>query len=316
MHAMVIDKYGEPEVFYAAELEPDAMGPEDLVIRIYATSVNPVDWKVRQGKLAPRLPSRFPAILGWDAAGIVVEVGSGVTQFNVGDPVFSRPAIHRPGTYAELTVVDQSLVARKPVNLTYLEAASIPLAGLTAWEALVEIGKIGAHHRVLVHGGGGGVGSYAVQLARAYGAEVIATASAARRDDVRKLGATQVIDYQRESFADMVHNVDLVFDTVGGSVQDQSYTVLKPGGTLVSIAKPPDPEVAKAHEVSAHWFFLEPDGKKLEALGRLFEQGKMRPAIGHVFPLGEIGAAHRLSQEGHPQGKIGIVVDADHAMTY
>ncbi len=315
MYAMIIDEYGEPEVFHKAELEPDIMGPLDVQIKIYATSVNPVDWKVRQGRLAPRLPSRFPAVLGWDAAGVVEKVGSKVTQFNVGDAVFSRPATHRPGTYAELVVVAEGLVAFKPSNLTYLEAASIPLAGLTAWEALVEIGKVQARQRVLVHGGAGGVGSYAVQLAKAFGAEVIATASAARQDYVMHLGADRVIDYHTESFSATVYNVDLVLDTIGGSVQDQSYTVLKRGGTLVSIAKPPDAEIAQAYGVFAHWFFLEPDGKKLEALGYLFEQGKMRPAVGHVFSLEDIAAAHRLSQEGHPEGKIGIVVDPGYAMT-
>lgn len=312
---MIIDKYGDPSVLYRAQIEPDTMGPQDVMIRIYATSVNPIDWKVRLGRLAPRLPTRFPAVLGWDAAGVIEQIGSEVRDMKVGDAVFSRPATMRPGTYAEQVVVDRSLVALKPRNLSFLEAASIPLAGLTAWEALVEIGKIQPGQRVLVHGGGGGVGSYAIQLAKALGSQVITTASSARHDYVKSLGADQVIDYHQESFAAVARDVDLVLDTIGGEVQDQSYAVLKPGGTLVSIAKPPDVELAKDHHVSAHWFFLEPDGKKLEALGRLFEQEKMRPAIGHVFSLEEIAQAHQISQDGHPEGKIAIVVDATHAMT-
>lgn len=231
MFAMVIDGYGDPGVLHPAQIEPDAMGAQDVTIRVYATSVNPIDWKVRLGRLAPRLPTNFPAVLGWDAAGVIEQVGSDVTRLKVGDTVFSRPATHRLGTYAELVVADQSLVALKPANLTFLEAASIPLAGLTAWEALVEIGKVQAGQRVLVHGGGGGVGSYAIQLAKSLGAQVITTASAARHDYVRSLGADQTIDYHAESFTVAVRNVDFVLDTIGGEIQDLSYGVLKPGGS-------------------------------------------------------------------------------------
>ncbi|AUW94863.1 MAG: NADP-dependent oxidoreductase [Sulfobacillus thermotolerans] len=313
MKAMVIDQYGPPEVFREAVMEPIPLGPHDVLVNNFATSVNPVDWKIRKGYLAERLPLSFPAILGWDSAGIVEAVGPDVKNFRVGDRVFSRPATERPGTYSDYVVIDESLVAPKPSTLTFLEAASVPLAGLTAWEALVEIAQIQPGMRVLVHAGAGGVGGYAIQLAKAYQAFVVTTARASNLDYVKDLGADEAVDYETQSFEKMYHDFDVVLDTMGGAVQEKSFGVLKPGGILVSVAQMPDPATAKAHHVRAEWFFLQPNGAKLTALGQLFETGRMRPVVGQVFPLAQIARAHRLSETMHTRGKIGIVVDEGRA---
>ncbi|WP_242848347.1 NADP-dependent oxidoreductase [Sulfobacillus thermosulfidooxidans] len=310
---MVIDQYGPPEVLHGASVELGTLGPFDVLIKNYATSVNPVDWKVRQGYLQARLPLKFPAILGWDAAGIIVQVGPSVSRFHVGDKVFTRPAIDRPGTYAEYVVVHENLVAAKPSSLSFLEAACVPLAGLTAWEALVEYAHIGPGQHVLIHGGAGGVGSYAIQLAKAMGAYVVTTTRKINSEYVESLGADRVIDYESQAFETIIRDIDVVLDTMGGTVQEKSFAVLKPGGILVSIAQPPDQKRAKEFHVKAVWFFLEPDGKKLQQLGQLFAGGKMKPTVGNVFALRDIQNAHVLSQSGHSVGKIGIVIDPEKA---
>ncbi|WP_243239610.1 NADP-dependent oxidoreductase [Sulfobacillus harzensis] len=263
--------------------------------------------------LQSRLPLTFPAVLGWDAAGVVEAVGSAVNRFHRGDAVFCRPATHRMGTYAEFVTVDESLVADKPGNLTFLQAASVPLAGLTAWEALVVIAQISPGQRVLIHGGAGGVGSYAIQLAKARDAFVAATGSEANHEYLKSLGADQVVDYRHQAFESVVDPVDVVLDAIGGETQHRSYQVLKRGGTLVSIAQPPDPEESAKHGVAGHWFFLEPDGNKLAQLGALFSQGLMVPQVHVEMPLEDVAEAHRLSEAGHTRGKIGLVVDSQHA---
>lgn len=309
MKAMVISEYGGPDVLHAAEIPHEPLGPRDVLMRVVATSVNPIDWKVRMGLVQERVPLTFPAVLGWDAAGIVERVGSAVNRFRPGDAVFSRPATHRLGTYAELVTVDESLVADKPGNLSFVEAASIPLAGLTAWEALVVLAHLAPGQRVLIHGGAGGVGSYAIQLAKARGAWVAATASEVHHDYLGTLGVDQTVDYRRQQFEQIVDPVDVVLDTVGGETQSRSYRVLKPGGTLVSIAAPPNSDETKRFGVQGHWFFLEPDGQKLAELGALFSEGLMHPEVHAELPLEDVAEAHRMSEAGHVRGKIGLVVD-------
>ena len=315
MMAMVMDRYGPPEVVHEASVEVMPLGSHDVLIRNYATSINPVDWKVREGYLKDRLPLNFPAILGWDAAGVIEKVGSQVSTLHVGDKVFSRPAIERPGTYAEYVVVDASLVAPKPESLTFLEAACVPLAGLTAWEALRERAHLHDGQRVLIHGGAGGVGGYAIQLAKIAGAFVTTTTRAVNDGYVRSLGADQVIHYESQDFESLLTEYDVVLDTIGGDVQRKSFSVLKPDGMLVSIAQMPDPRQAEQYGVKAVWFFLEPDGKKLQALGQLFDEGRMKPTVGQTFLLRHIPQAHAVSQSGHTVGKLGIVVDRDKAET-
>lgn len=312
MRAMAIDQYGPADVLHEDDLPRLPLGHHDVRIKIYASSVNPIDWKVRRGYLAERLPLKFPAILGWDAAGVIEETGSAVGTVKVGDAVFSRPSTQRPGTYAESVIVDESLVAPKPSRLTFIEAATIPLAGLTAWEALVVLAGVKPGQRVLIHGGAGGVGGYAIQLAKAEGAFVATTTGPTHLSYAKGLGADQVLDYQREPFEHACGNMDVVLDTVGGVVQDKSYGVLKSGGMLVSIAAPPDPTTALHKGVIAKWFFLEPDGQKLRALGRVFEDGLMRPTVGTRYALRDVARAHQESEAGHVEGKIAIVVDEAH----
>ncbi|WP_067934017.1 NADP-dependent oxidoreductase [Alicyclobacillus kakegawensis] len=308
MRAVYIEAYGGKEQLKYGELPRPAIGADDVLIEVHAAGVNPVDWKIREGYLKQRLNYTFPLILGWDAAGVVVETGSNVTQFQVGDKVFTRPEIERNGSYAEYLAVVERLVAPMPKNISFEEAASIPLAGLTAWQALVDTAHVQSGDKVLVHAGAGGVGVYAIQIAKAYGAHVATTVSERNLDLVRSLGADVVIDYVREDFVERVRDYDIVLDTMGGDVQRRSYDVLKPGGILVSIINPPDPDTAAKHRVRAEYFFLEPDGKKLAKLGELVEQGRVRPVVGHVFALEQAAKAHELSESHHARGKIVLQV--------
>ncbi|MCL6627168.1 NADP-dependent oxidoreductase [Alicyclobacillus shizuokensis] len=308
MRAVYIEAYGGRDQLKYGELPRPAIGADDVLIEVHAAGVNPVDWKIREGYLKQRLNYTFPLILGWDAAGVVVETGWNVTQFRVGDKVFTRPAIERNGSYAEYLAAPERLVAPIPKNISFEEAASIPLAGLTAWQALVDTAQVRAGDKVLVHAGAGGVGVYAIQIAKAYGAYVATTVSERNLDLVRSLGADVVIDYVQEDFVERVRDYDIVLDTMGGDVQRRSYDVLKPGGILVSIINPPDPDTAAKHRVRAEYFFLEPDGKKLAKLGELVEQGRVRPVVGHVFPLEQAAKAHELSESHHARGKIVLQV--------
>ncbi|MCL6633293.1 MAG: NADP-dependent oxidoreductase [Alicyclobacillus herbarius] len=308
MKAVYIEAYGGKEQLKYGDLPRPNVNPNDVLVEVYAAGVNPVDWKIREGYLKQRLNYTFPLILGWDAAGVVVEVGENVTRFRVGDKVFTRPATERNGAYAEYLAVEDRLVAPMPANISFEEAASIPLAGLTAWQALVDTAGIKAGDKVLVHAGAGGVGVYAIQLAKAYGATVATTVSERNHDLVRSLGADVIIDYTKDDFVEQVQGYDIVLDTIGGDVQRRSYDVLKPGGILVSILTPPDPDTAAKHRVRTGYFFLQPDGEKLAKLGKLVEDGQVKPVVGHVFPLQEAAKAHELSESHHARGKIVLKV--------
>ncbi|GMA62213.1 NADP-dependent oxidoreductase [Alicyclobacillus fastidiosus] len=309
MKAVYIEAYGGHEQLKYGELPNPIVGPKDVLIRAHAASVNPVDWKIREGYLQSRLQYQFPLILGWDVSGVVERIGDHVTRFKPGDAVFSRPATDRNGTYAELVAVDESLVALKPKNITFEEAASIPLAGLTAWDALHEIAHVSAGQKVLVHAGAGGVGIYAIQLAKAFGARVLTTTSTANVQFVQAYGTDEVIDYTMEDFAQVASACDVVFDTIGGAVQEKSFGVIAPGGILVSIVSPPDEAKAKAAGIRTGYFFLQPDGEKLARLGQLVEEGKLRPVVGAVFPLEQTAKAHALSESHHARGKIVLRFD-------
>jgi NADPH:quinone reductase-like Zn-dependent oxidoreductase len=306
--AVYIEGYGGREQLKYGDLPMPAVGDSDVLIEVHAAGVNPVDWKIREGYLRQRLSYTFPLILGWDVAGVVKQVGAKVTSFQVGDAVFSRPAIERNGTYAEYVAVDERLVARMPKNVSFEEAASIPLAGLTAWQALVDTAAVKAGDKVLIHAGAGGVGAYAIQIAKVFGAYVATTASGRNREFVQSLGADEVIDYTQEDFSTRLHDFDVVLDTMAGEVQRKSFDVLRPGGILVSILTPPDADLAAERKVRTGYFFLQPDGKKLAKLGELVEQGKVRPVVGHVFPLAEAAKAHELSETHHARGKIVLKV--------
>lgn len=310
MKAVYIEGYGGKDQLKYGDVPNPRVGPNDVLIRAHAASVNPVDWKIREGYLKDFLPYEFPLILGWDVAGVIVGVGENVDRLRVGDEVFARPATERNGTYAEYVAVDAHLVAIKPRNISFEEAASVPLAGLTAWEALHEIADVSSGQKVLIHGGSGGVGIYAIQLAKAFGAYVATTTSSKNVEFVKSYGADKVIDYTQEAFECTLSGYDVVFDTIGGDVQSKSFKVLSKGGILVSIVSQPDQNIADQHSVRTGYFFLQPDGEKLARLGQLIEVGKVRPVVGTVFPLEDTAKAHALSESHHAQGKIVILIPA------
>jgi NADPH:quinone reductase-like Zn-dependent oxidoreductase len=263
---------------------------------------------MRQGHLKAFVPYVFPLTLGWDFSGVIEGLGSQVSSFAVGDAVFSRPDVRRDGSYAEYIVVRAVELARKPKTISHVEAASIPLAGITAWESIVAVGTLAPGQTALIHAASGSVGSLAVQIAKWRGAHVIATTSKANVELVRSLGADQVIDYRNERFADKVKDVDLVVDTIGGEVQASSWSVLRRGGILVSTVSVPSVERAAALGVRSAHILIGPDAAVLDQLAGLVDSGKLRTLIGGEFALRNIADAHALSESGRTVGKIVLYV--------
>jgi len=308
MKAVRIHDYGNADVLAYEDAPMPSITSTDVLVRVVAASVNPVDWKIREGHLRQMISYPLPLTLGWDVSGVVEAVGSGVSRFKVGDPVYSRPDIRRNGTYAEYVAIRGDEVAHKPKTVSHIEAASLPLAGITAWEALFTAGQLTAKQKVLIHAGSGGVGSLAVQLAKSRGAFVIATTSGRNSTFVKSLGADEVIDYRAQGFQEVLRDVDVVFDTIGGEVQDGSWSVLKPGGILVSIISPPSDERAKAHGMRSAFVFIEPNAGILAQLAELVDSGSLRPIVGAEFALKDIATAHAFSQTGRAVGKIALYV--------
>lgn len=308
MKAVRIDSYGDAGVLAYEDAPVPSIGPQDILVRVVAASVNPVDWKIREGYLKEMIPYPFPLTLGWDVSGVVEAVGAEASRFKVGDAVFSRPDIKRNGTYAEFVAIREDEAAHKPKTISHAEAATLPLAGITAWEALVTAANLSAGQRVLIHAGSGGVGSLAIQLAKSRGAHVIATTSERNVALVKSLGADEVIDYRAQPFEQAVKDVDVVFDTVGGKVQEASWSVLKPGGILVSIVGQPSAERAKACGARSAFVFIQPNAEILAQLAELVDAGTMRPIVGAEFALKDMAKAHALSQSGRAVGKIVIYV--------
>jgi NADPH:quinone reductase-like Zn-dependent oxidoreductase len=308
MKAVSIYSYGGPEVLIYEDAPRPRARTGEVQIRVHAAGVNPVDWKIREGHLKDMLHHTFPLVLGWDVSGIVETLGPGVGRLKVGDEVYSRPDILRNGAYAEYTIVQESEVALKPTSLDHLQAAAIPLAGLTAWQSLFEAAGLSSGQRVLIHAAAGGVGTFAVQLAKWKGAYVIGTASARNRDFLRQLGADEVIDYQATPFEEVVREVDVVFDTLGGDTQKRSWKVLKRGGILVSIIGPPSPELAAAQGVRQAFVFVKPNAMQLAEMATLVDSGKLKSVVETVLPLADARRAQELSQGGHTRGKIVLKV--------
>ena len=308
MKAVRIHQYGGREVLSIDDIPVPDAGPGEVLVRVVAASINPVDWKVRQGYLAQMIPHPMPLTLGWDVSGVVAAVGAGVVQWQVGDAVFSRPDLARNGTYAEFVAVRAGECARKPRTISHVEAASLPLAGITAWEAMIDKAGVRPGQRVLIHAGSGGVGSLAIQLVRAAGATVIATTSGRNRALVESLGADQVVDYTTTNVADAVEPVDVVFDTLGGAAQEASWSLLKPGGILVSIISPPSEARAASLGVRAGFVFIGPNAPVLERLAGMVDDGRLRPLVGAEFGLADIAKAHELSESGRAVGKIVLYV--------
>ncbi|WP_313468408.1 NADP-dependent oxidoreductase [Carnobacterium sp.] len=310
MKAIVIENYGGKEELKEMQIDRPKASSKQVVVEVKATSINPIDWKLREGYLQQMMDWAFPIILGWDVAGVISEVGEEVIDWKVGDKVFARPETTRFGTYAEYTVVDQELLAKIPTNISFEEAAAIPLAGLTAWQGLFNHGKLKKGETVLIHAGAGGVGTYAIQLAKSIGAKVITTASKKNHDLLIDLGADQVIDYKTENFVELLDGVDLVLDTMGGEVQKDSFKILKPkAGRMISIVGLADEEFRKQFDVEFESIWLEPNGQELSKIAELMATGKVKSIFGAKFPLNEKGIydAHELSETHHALGKIVIV---------
>jgi len=308
MKAVRIHEYGNSDVLQYEETSMPSIASNEVLVKVIAASVNPVDWKIRQGYLQEMISYSMPLTLGWDVSGIVTAVGSGVTRFSVGDAVYSRPDIKRKGTYAEYVAIRETEVAFKPLTISHNEAASLPLAGITAWEVLITTAQLSAGQKVLIHAGSGGVGTLAIQLAKSRGAYVIATTSGKNKALVKSLGADEVIDYKTQNFAEILTDIDVVFDTLGGDIQESSWSVLKQDGILVSIVSPPSEEKAKELGVRCAFVFIEPNAYILEQLAKLVEQGELRPIIGAEFALQDIAKAHALSESGRTVGKIVLYI--------
>lgn len=305
MKAVVLHAFGKSDVLQYEEAPMPQPAAGEVCIRVRAAGVNPFDWKIRQGAVEKQVPHQLPLILGWDAAGDIAAVGGGVTAFAVGDPVYVMANPARNGAYAEFLVVDAALVAPKPASLDYVAAASVPLAGETAMQATYDAGQVAAGQTVLIHGGAGSVGGFAVQLAKARGARVIATASAADLAYVRELGADQVIDFQHEQFEAIVRDVDMVLDTQGGDTQAKSWQVLRPAGVLVSTVQPPTPPAGAPSGVRGVMLESKPSGDTLRALSALVETGQLKTLVQQVLPLSQARQAHDLLEGGHGgRGKV------------
>ncbi|MBK3546509.1 MULTISPECIES: zinc-binding dehydrogenase [unclassified Streptomyces] len=321
MRVMELVHFGDADTAFAArELPRPAPGPGQVLVRVLATSVNPLDLQTRRGDYRDEVA--LPAVIGNDVSGVVVGTGPGADDFRPGDEVwYLAPVFAGQGTYAEFHVVDQALVARKPEGLSHVEAAGLALVGVTAWEALVERAGVQAGERVLVHGGAGGVGSAAIQVAHALGAEVATTARAKDHEFVTGLGADTVIDFSAGDYVPQVRElggVNVVLDTVGRDTLTRSPEVLADRGRVVSIVDTPEPQnLLAAWGVNAtyHFLFVSPGRAKLDALSRLIDRGELRPDIGAVLPLADIAEAHTLLEGGsvgegrrRPRGKIAIAV--------
>ncbi len=273
----------------------------EVLVRVHAAGVNPMDWKIRTGMLKDFMPATFPYVPGADLAGVVEKVGPGVTAFQPGQAVFGRSS---QGSYAEYAIAPANTLALKPASLSYDEATTIAVGATTAWQGLFDHGNLQPGQRVLILGGAGGVGLFAVQFARRKGAQVISTASTRNVDFVRSLGAETVIDYTQTQVADVVHDVDLVFDTVGGSALAGVLPTLKRGGTLITIAGQPDEAKAKERDVHTARFSAQASTELLTTFAQLIDEGQVKVFIGPVFSLNEAGKAQQLSQSGHGRGRI------------
>lgn len=309
MKAVRIHSWGGPEVMRLEDAPLPVLAEGEVLVRVVAAAINPVDWKIREGYLKDMLPHRLPLILGWDVSGVVAAVAPGVSDFQVGDAVYSRPDISRDGAYAEYIAVRANEVAPKPASLDHAHAAAVPLAALTAWQALFENANLQAGQSVLIHAAAGGVGTYAVQLAKGRGARVIATASAANHDYLRALGADQVIDYRSQRFEE-AGPVDVVFDTVGGETQERSWSVVKPGGALVSIVAPPSEDAGRKANARALFTFVQPNAPQLREIAALIDAGKVKVTVEARYPLADAVEALERVRQGHTRGKIVLEVAA------
>jgi NADPH:quinone reductase-like Zn-dependent oxidoreductase len=330
--AFILDRYKKKGVLRFGDMPEPALQDDDVLVEIHAAGLNLLDSKIRDGEFKLILPYRPPFILGHDVAGTVVRVGSKVRQFKPGDEVYARPRDSRVGTFAEFIALNEADVALKPKSLTMEEAASIPLVGLTAWQVLVERAKLKKGQKVLIHAGSGGVGTFAIQLAKHLGATVATTTSTANIELVKSLGADVVVDYKKEDFAKVGSGYDIVLNSLDKETLEKSLIVLKPGGKLISISGPPD--VAFAKEIGANWFlqqvmrllsfgirrkarrhrvsysflFMRANGQQLSQITALIEAGDIRPVMDRVFPFQATNEALTYIEAGRSKGKVVVTI--------
>ena len=303
MRAVVIYAYGGPEVMKLENVARPEPAENDVLIRVIAASINPVDVAIRKGYWA-KLVGNFPLILGMDAAGIVEKVGNKVTKYKAGDSVFAFFTVKDEGGYAEFVTAKEEELASKPNTVSFAQAAGVGAAGATAWEALIDTANLRAGQTVLIHGGSGGVGHLAIQIAKAKGAKVVATASTANQEFLRQMGADVAIDYTRTKFEDVAKDVDAVLDTVGRDTLERSYGVVKKGGIIVSIVDEPKPVTLEAHGIRGMTLHCTPKAGVLEELSKLMEAKKLTPVISQAFPMMQVVQAHDQIATGHTRGKI------------
>ncbi len=310
MKAIIIEAYGDIEQFKEADLPEPEITEQEVLVEVHAVAVNPIDWKIRAGYLQDYLPFDMPIVFGWDVSGVVKKVGAQVTDFSVGDGVLARADLKKPGAFAEMIAIEEAQLVKKPENLPFEEAAAIPLAGMTAWQMLFDKVNLTSGETVLIHGGAGGIGIFAVQLAKRAGAKVIATASSRNKDFLLALGADRFIDYQKEDFQKLVHGADAVLDLIGGDVLERSYKVLKRGGRLVSVAGQPNQEEAKKMGITASYLNSKIKIDQLEELAGLASAGELKIVLADVLPftLDGVRQAHALSETRHARGKIIVKV--------
>lgn len=332
MKAFIVDRYGKKDNTRIGEMPDPVLREDDVLVRVHAAGVNPLDSKIRDGEFKLLLPYRLPLVLGNDLAGVVIRVGSRVRQFKPGDEVYARPDADRIGSFAEFIAVKEASLALKPTSIGMEEASSIPLVGLTAWQALVEKAGLKKGQKILIHAGAGGVGTFAIQLARHLGATVATTTSTGNVDLVKKLGADVVIDYKKDDFEKSLRDYDVVLNSLGPELLEKSLQVLRPGGKLISISGPPDPDFAKDQGLS--WFlvqimrllsfrirrnarrrgvdysflFMRADGDQLRQIASLIDAGIIAPVVDRVFPFESTRDALAYVETGRAKGKVVVKV--------
>ena len=304
MKAILIHKYGHAEELKLEEVMTPQIANDQVLVRVIDAGVNPVDWKIREGMATDRFPVEFPNIMGQDFAGEIEKVGDFVHSFQVGDEVFG----FADGSYAEYVAVPISAIARKPKTLDFVAAAAIPTAALTAWQSLFDHGELRRGQTILIHGAGGGVGSFACQIAKWKGVRVIATADAADRRYLESLGVDVIFDYQADRFEESIQDVDCVLDLIGGQTQRLSLEVMKKGGTLVSTVHEMDQAKMREMGLTGKVMMMERNGSQLAEIADLVEKGYLTPRLGGIFNLEEAGEAQEFLRTGHPHGKVVIRV--------
>ncbi len=310
MKAVVANEYGGAEVLKYQDVPKPEPKDDEILVRVIAAAVNPVDAYVRQGMFAKRGVDNRPAIIGYDIAGVVEKTGANIKRFKAGDAVYSYLSVMRGGGYAEFAIAKESETALKPKNINFVEASAVPLAATTAWQALIDTAKVEKGQTVLIHGGSGGVGSFAIPIAKTRGAKVIATASTAHQDLLKQLGVDQAIDYTTTKFEDVVKDVDVVLNAVRADAMDRSYGVVKKGGIIVSITGEPDQAECAKHGIRGSGLMAHPDAKVLEELTKLIEERKITPIVSQTFPLADAVKAHQQIETHHTLGKIVLKVAA------